>query len=320
MVGNEKINKPTHCVVMVTYNHEKWIRMALESIFDNTVLPNKVIICDDCSTDATWGTVLEFKSKYSDIIDCYRNEKNLGIFQNINKSYVLGIESGCDIISDLSGDDYLKKGLFEELNRVVFENNIDVYNDKFIIVTNTEELYPDGQKKTVDNYHLRKETDLTYYRVLGKLSYREIGLSRNVLKDIPLYRYDLGLMADLLFCMSYEQKCNKFYFTPFVSTGYRVNIGTVSKERKEVLKKSRFEVEKIVLQQFELSNRTKKHLKHSICMYEYNLAVSKYKAKEAGFPILLHLKCFGLKKIIKLFIPYGIVMLYNTLKKENLKK
>ena len=174
MVDNYEINMPSHCVVMVTYNHEKWIRIALESIFDNNVLPNKVIICDDCSVDATWNIVLEFKSKYSDIIDCYRNEKNLGIFQNINKAYTLGMESGCDIISDLAGDDYLKKGLFEELNRVVIENNINVKNDRFIIVTNTEELYPDGTVKVFDNYRLRDEIDFMYYRISGQLSYREL--------------------------------------------------------------------------------------------------------------------------------------------------
>lgn len=314
MVNTNKINMPTHCVIMVTYNHEKWIRTALESIFDNNILPNKVIICDDCSVDATWDIILEFKSKYSNIIDCYRNEKNLGIFQNINKAYALGIESGCDLISDLAGDDYFKKGLFEELNKVVVDNKIDVKNDKFIIVTNTEELYPDGTIKIFDNYNLRNKKDLTYYRIAGQLSYREIGLSRNVLKDIELYRYDLGVWADLLVCLGYECNCDKFYFSPFISTGYRVGVGTVSKQKQEAVKKSRYDVEKIVLNSYKLSRKSKKYLKKNICLYEYHLAKSKYHDKQAGFPFLLYLKCFGIKKILKLFVPYGIILLYNKLR------
>ena len=290
----------THCVLVETYNHEKYIKIALESIFDNEVLPDKVIICDDCSTDSTWSIIQEFKAKYADIIDCHRNERNLGLFQNINQVYSLGLESNCDILTDLAGDDYLKKGLFAELNKVVVDNNIDVKNDKFIIVTNTEELYPDGTVKLVDNYQLKNEKDLTYYQITGKLSYREVGLSRNVLKGVNPYRYDLGVWADMLFCLDYENNCDTFYFIPFVSAGYRIGVGTVSKQKMEKIRESRYNVEKIVLKNYKLSRKSRLWLKRNMKHYEYDIARLAFdEGQSKFFPIVLYLQSFGIKHFVK---------------------
>ncbi len=300
-------NKPTHCVIMVSYNHEKYIRIALESIFDNEVLPDKVILFDDCSADNTWNIVCEFKEKYEDILECHRNEKNLGLFQNFNQAYQAGIDSGCDIITLLAGDDYLKNGLFVELNKVVEQNKIDVKNEKFIIITNTEELYLDGTVKLIDNYRLRNEKDLIYYRLMGRLSYREVGLSRNVLKDIELHRSDLGLCEDLLVCLNYETNCEKFYFTPFVSAGYRVGVGNASKERQDVMKISRYNVEKIILEKYKLSKRCRTWLYRRVKEYSYD---QERKAYDCGlrktFPLVLFIQSFGwrafFKRVIKAFL------------------
>lgn len=292
--------KPTHCVIMVTYNHEKYIREALNSVFDNDILPDKVILFDDCSTDLTWSIVCEFAKKYENILECHRNAENLGIFKNINQAYNAAIHSGCDIITDLAGDDYLKKELFKELNRVVEQNNIDVKNDKFIIVTNTEELYPNGDIRVFDNYHLRNEHDLTYYRLTGKLSYREVGLSRNILDGIELYRDDLGVWADLLVCLNYETNCDKFYFSPFVSAGYRVGVGTVSKQKQDAVKKSRYIVEKIVLRNYTLSRKSKVYLKRSILKYEYELERCKYDNNQRTiFPFILCIRFHGVKTCLR---------------------
>lgn len=287
-------NKPMHCVIMVTYNHEKYIRTSLESVFDNDVLPDKVILFDDCSVDNTWDIVCEFKKKYEDILECHRNEKNLGLFQNINQAYNAGINSGCDIITDLAGDDYLKKGLFAELNRVVEQNKIDVKNEKFIIVTNFEELFLDGTTKLFDNYKLKNEKDLTYYRLTDKFEYREVGLSRNVLKDVKPFRCDLGVCADRIFRMDYECNCTRFYFTPFVSSVYRFSVGICSKQSKEGFSKSLYEVNKIILKKYKLSYKAKNYLRHSILRYEYELSKLDYLAKKRSFfPFVLYLRAFG---------------------------
>ena len=286
--------KPTHCVRMVTYNHEKYIRSALESVFDNDVLPDKVVLFDDCSTDKTWDIVCEFKKKYGDILECHRNEKNLGLFQNVNQMYKAGVETGCDIITSLAGDDYLKKGLFEELNRVVEENGIDVKNDKFVIITNTEQLHSDGIVNRINNYSIRDESDLFYCQLSGQLDYREVGLSRNLLKTIPPLRADLGVWSDLLVCLDYINNCDKFYFTPFVSAGYRVGVGTVSKQNMDAVSQSRYNVEKEVLRTYKLSKKSRKYLNRHMSEYEFKNEFNKYKSGERkNFPFALYIKTYG---------------------------
>lgn len=251
--------KITHCVCMVTFNHEKFIRQAFDSIFDNDILPDCVVLFDDCSSDKTWKIILEYKEKYKDILHCKRNKKNLGIFANINQAWQAGLDSGCDILSWCSGDDFLKKNLFAEFNRMVQKENIDVKNEKFILVTDTEELYPNGKTKIYSNFKYRNYKDTLYLRLQGKLNYRDCGFSRKV-ANVPPFREDLGLHADLIHCIDLEQNCDKFYFSNFIGTVYRVGVGTVSKEKTERLYNSRIIVDEYIKKHYTLSRKSKKFL------------------------------------------------------------
>lgn len=75
-------------IAMATYNGEKYIEEQLESLLNQTVLPDEIIICDDCSTDKT---VQIIKDKYScyGCIKLYVNEKNLGYRRNFKKAISL---------------------------------------------------------------------------------------------------------------------------------------------------------------------------------------------------------------------------------------
>ena len=40
-------------IAMTTFNGEKFLNTQLESILKQTVKPDELIVCDDCSTDRT---------------------------------------------------------------------------------------------------------------------------------------------------------------------------------------------------------------------------------------------------------------------------
>jgi glycosyltransferase involved in cell wall biosynthesis len=67
-------------VVIATYNGEKYIEEQLFSIYKQTLSPEQVIICDDCSTDATVKLIQKFmeKHKLTSKWHLYINEENLG--------------------------------------------------------------------------------------------------------------------------------------------------------------------------------------------------------------------------------------------------
>ena len=64
-------------VLMSTYNGEKYIRQQLDSLLNQTVLPDKIIIRDDGSRDDTVNILEEYSSNNS-IIDYYLG-KNMGV-------------------------------------------------------------------------------------------------------------------------------------------------------------------------------------------------------------------------------------------------
>lgn len=70
-------------VCIITYNHEKFIREAIDGVLMQRVdFSWELIIADDFSTDKTREIVLEYKEKYPDFIKLIFQEKNVGPAQN----------------------------------------------------------------------------------------------------------------------------------------------------------------------------------------------------------------------------------------------
>ena len=52
-------------IIIPTFNEEKFISQTLQSLVEQTILPNKVVVVNDNSTDKTEEIVLEFTKKYN---------------------------------------------------------------------------------------------------------------------------------------------------------------------------------------------------------------------------------------------------------------
>lgn len=96
--------KPKATLLMVTYNHEKFIAEALESALAQTYENLEILISDDCSTDNTYGIILKKISEYSGPhkVKVRQTEKNIGGIENFNSS-IKFVEG--DYISLFHGDD-----------------------------------------------------------------------------------------------------------------------------------------------------------------------------------------------------------------------
>jgi len=71
-------------VLMGTYNREVIMKLAIESILSQTHEDFKFLICDDGSTDKTWGTLKKYAKKDSRIL-LFQNKVNKGIPFTMNK-------------------------------------------------------------------------------------------------------------------------------------------------------------------------------------------------------------------------------------------
>lgn len=91
-------------VLLITYNHEKFIEEAIESILmQKTNFKFELIIGEDCSTDNTRNIVEKYKEKYPDKIVLSLQEKNGGTSRNIRASLK---KCQGEYIALLEGDDY----------------------------------------------------------------------------------------------------------------------------------------------------------------------------------------------------------------------
>ena len=98
------MNNVTVSVLMITYNHENFIREAIEGVLmQKTDFPIELIIGEDCSTDGTRKIVMEYASKYPDIIRPLLPDSNLGMMKNFIETMQAATGK---YIALCEGDDY----------------------------------------------------------------------------------------------------------------------------------------------------------------------------------------------------------------------
>lgn len=54
------MTNPLVSVAMTTYNGEKCLKEQIDSILNQSYKNIELVICDDCSTDGTWGILQEY--------------------------------------------------------------------------------------------------------------------------------------------------------------------------------------------------------------------------------------------------------------------
>lgn len=94
-------------VLCTAFNHEKFIRQALESfVSQKTNFRYEVIVHDDSSTDNTIEIIKEFEKKYPEIIKpIYETENQYSKGKHIINTYMLPVAMG-KYIAICEGDDY----------------------------------------------------------------------------------------------------------------------------------------------------------------------------------------------------------------------
>ena len=79
----------TISVALCTYNGEKFLHAQLDSILNQSVLVNEIVVCDDGSTDGTKEILTQYQNRYPKIFKLHFNEQNLGYVRNFEKAITL---------------------------------------------------------------------------------------------------------------------------------------------------------------------------------------------------------------------------------------
>lgn len=155
------MNTPVLSVIVPTYNHEKYIRQAIESIiFQPKNFVYEILCVDDNSTDDTPRLLREIQNEYSNVdIRLFFNDTNKGVAQNI---YSCFMEARGKYITLLEGDDYWE--LTDELmNSIDFLEN----NSSYSAISRGSKSIDEKSNEIIDSkVHIRnknRETNIRNY-------------------------------------------------------------------------------------------------------------------------------------------------------------
>ncbi len=98
-------------IALCTYNGEKFLGEQLDSFAAQTMPPDEIIVCDDCSTDETREFLTNYANNSSLPVKLIFNERNLGYVKNFEKAIRL---CTCDIIFLSDQDDVWHESKIEK--------------------------------------------------------------------------------------------------------------------------------------------------------------------------------------------------------------
>ncbi len=136
-------------VVMASYNGEKYLVEQLDTIRNQSVFVDELIICDDCSSDRT----VEIAEKYiadNGLDNNWKvviNERNMGYANNFNKATLLATG---DLIFFADQDDLWRDDKLQIMINIMEKNH-----DCMVLCTDYEPFYdgqdvPTASKKTLE--------------------------------------------------------------------------------------------------------------------------------------------------------------------------
>lgn len=127
-------------VAMCTYNGEKYVREQLESIIHQTLQPDEIIICDDCSSDDCVKIINDVMCKWTGQWRLVRNKKNIGYRKNFQQA--ISLCHGDFIFLSDQDDVWDKEKLAVEFPYFKDKNVILVFHDAEIVNEKLQQISP----------------------------------------------------------------------------------------------------------------------------------------------------------------------------------
>ena len=176
--------RPKVSVMIITYNHEKYIAQALESVLmQQTDFHLEINVIEDASTDRTQEIVMRYVRQYPDIVKPFFNAKNIG-FKVTQKNFYRGyLTLTGDYLAILEGDDYWTSP--HKLQKQV--DFLEANPDFAMCGHNTIKSYEDGSQEPHRFLYWGQRADATVEDVINLRSFFHTTgiLYRNVFNGVP---------------------------------------------------------------------------------------------------------------------------------------
>lgn len=144
--GSLSNTTPLVAVFMVTYNHEAYIKTAIESVLSQkTTFEWQLFIGEDGSKDSTPTLCKRYADEFPEKVKLFSRGKNIGVFENANLLFQSCLASGAKYIAMLEGDDcWISEEKLEQ--QVAY---LEQHDDCAGSFHNTDFLYANGERKAM---------------------------------------------------------------------------------------------------------------------------------------------------------------------------
>jgi glycosyltransferase involved in cell wall biosynthesis len=217
-------DNPLVSVACITYNHEKFIAQAIESVLMQvTDFPVELVIGEDCSTDGTRAIVQEYAAKYPGVIRPLLPDKNLGMAKNYES-----VRLACrgKYIAWLEGDDFwiLPKKLQMQVDLMEANPHYSMCGTKTLLSI----CGPDGIEKEsrfLAPFTIQEEYGLDEF-LLGYTMHTTSMMLRNGIIDYPAWLADIVMLRDTCVFILHADKGPVGYINK-VASCYRLHEGGI---------------------------------------------------------------------------------------------
>ena len=203
--------------VIPVYNGEPFIAQTLESLARQRLRPDRVVVLDNCSTDRTPEIVKNFTGIACELI---RNESNIGLFGNLNRSLDYSTET--EYLQILHADDTIEPEFYEVMTLALkdcagrgmawsLDERIDE-NNRHLSFSGKA----DGKIEVLDqDEFLRRKAEL------GNQSFCAVLLKTGGLPPPCRFREDIPILGDTIFWAAHGLHCEKIVHVHRALAKYR---------------------------------------------------------------------------------------------------
>ena len=184
---------PLISVLMPTYNCEKYLREAIDSILNQTYQNFEFVIGDDYSTDDSWKIIQTYKERDSRI-KSFRNDKNLQQAETRNKLYDFA-DKRSKYFAIMDNDDISIKSRLEE--QVKF---LEKKENKNVGIVGSGILIIDENSKNIGKRDYLEKITSKDILIKSPIAHPSAMLRKEVIEEIGNYSKKFDVAADFALC------------------------------------------------------------------------------------------------------------------------